>query len=154
MVALLTAARKQVSIDNKTSRKHKSQSRLTRPLIPRKDKRRRSAVQLRARIEDELIRRQPGVCHCRSHVCGWAVDDIVAEEILALPERAVIGLERVELVETGEERRFGGGEEGLQVGLGFGGGGDGAVAVVIAFLLEAGVLVRDGWWGWGGLRRT
>jgi hypothetical protein len=63
---------------------------LTRRVVPGKDKRCRSAVQLRASIEDELIRWLTGVGHCAGHVVRRTVDDVVAEEVLALPESAVV----------------------------------------------------------------
>jgi len=71
---------------------------LTRRVIPRKDERRCGAVQLRAGVEDELVRGQASVGHCACHVMGWAVDDVVAEEVLALPESAVVGFKWIELV--------------------------------------------------------
>lgn len=49
-------------------------------------------MQLRARIKDKFVRWQAGVGHGAGHVVCWTVDDVVAEEILALPERAVVGL--------------------------------------------------------------
>jgi len=56
------------------------------------------AVQLCAGIEDEFICWLADVGHCAGHVIGWAVDDEVAEEILALPESAVVRLQGVEMV--------------------------------------------------------
>jgi hypothetical protein len=55
-------------------------------------------VQLRASVEDEFVRWLARVGHCAGHVVGWAVDDVVAEEVLALPESAVVRFQRVELV--------------------------------------------------------
>jgi hypothetical protein len=49
-------------------------------------------VQLSAGVEDELVRWLTGVGHCAGHVVGWTVDDEVAEEILALPESAIVGV--------------------------------------------------------------
>jgi hypothetical protein len=47
-------------------------------------------MQLRPSIKDEFIRRQALVSHCTGHIMRRAVDDVVSEEILALPESAVI----------------------------------------------------------------
>lgn len=47
-------------------------------------------MQLRASVEYKLIRWLASVGHCTSHVMGRAVDDVVAEEVLALPESAVV----------------------------------------------------------------
>jgi hypothetical protein len=63
---------------------------LTSRIIPRKQKRPRGAMQLCASIKDEFIRRQALVSHSAGHVMRRAVNDVVPEEILALPESAVI----------------------------------------------------------------
>jgi hypothetical protein len=47
-------------------------------------------MQLCASIKDEFIRRQALVSHSAGHVMRRAVNDVVPEEILALPESAVI----------------------------------------------------------------
>ena len=65
---------------------------LTRGIVLCEDESARGAVQLRAGVEDELVRWLAGVGHRAGHVMGWAVDDEVAEEILALPESAVVRL--------------------------------------------------------------
>lgn len=56
------------------------------------------AVDLGASVEDQLVNRDACVAASGSHVVGWAVDDEVAEERLALPESAVVSFGRVELV--------------------------------------------------------
>jgi len=71
---------------------------LTRGVVLCEDESACGAVQLRAGVEDELVRWLAGVGHRAGHVIGWAVDDEVAEEILALPESAVVRLQGVELV--------------------------------------------------------
>ena len=98
-------------------------------------------MQLRACVEDELVRRQTGVGHCAGHVVGWTVDDVVAEEILALPESAVVGLQRVKLVQPTEEGLLCDWEESLEICLGACGGCYALVAVVVSFLWW--VLVDD-----------
>ena len=65
---------------------------LTRGIVLREDESACGAVQLRAGVEDEFICWLAGVGHCAGHVVGWAVDDEVAEKILALPESAVVRL--------------------------------------------------------------
>ena len=76
------------------------------------------AVQLRARGEGQL---EDGggvgevVRHRRGHVVGRAVDDEVAEPGLALEEGGVVGVARVQLVESAEEGGEGGGEEVLRL---------------------------------------
>jgi hypothetical protein len=64
---------------------------LTRRVITRKDERASSAVQLRAGIKDELVRWLACISHCAGHVVGRTVDDEVAENVLTLPESAVVG---------------------------------------------------------------
>ena len=64
----------------------------TRGVVPREDEWACGAVQLSAGVEDELVRWLTGVGHCTGHVVGWTVDDEVAEEILALPESAIVGV--------------------------------------------------------------
>jgi len=86
---------------------------LTSRIVTRKDKRACGAVQLRASVENKLIRWLAGVGHCAGHVVSRTVDDIVAEEVLALPESAVVGFERVELIQPVEERLLGNWEESL-----------------------------------------
>jgi hypothetical protein len=63
---------------------------LTSRIVPRKQKRSRSAMQLRASIKDEFVCRQALISHSTSHVIRRAVDDVVSKEILALPESAVV----------------------------------------------------------------
>jgi hypothetical protein len=64
---------------------------LTRRIISREDERARGAVQLRACVEDELVRWLACISHCAGHVVCRAVDDEVAKDILTLPESAVVG---------------------------------------------------------------
>lgn len=73
------------------------------------------AVDLGASVEDQLVSRDACVAAGGSHVVGWAVDDEVAEERLALPESAVVGFGRVELVQAVEEVLLGVREQLLQV---------------------------------------
>lgn len=64
----------------------------TRGVVPREHEWACGAVQLSAGVEDELVRWLAGVGHCAGHVMGWTVDDEVAEEILTLPESAIVGV--------------------------------------------------------------
>ena len=48
-------------------------------------------MQWRASVEYKLVRWLAGVGHGTGHVMGRAVDDVVTEEILALPESAIVG---------------------------------------------------------------
>ena len=63
---------------------------LTRGVVLCEDESACGAVQVRAGVEDELVGWLAGVGHCAGHVVGRAVDDEVAEEVLALPESAVV----------------------------------------------------------------
>lgn len=56
-----------------------------------------------ASVEDELVGRQAGIGTRTGHVVCWAADDEVAEELLALKEGAVVGVQRVELIQAIEE---------------------------------------------------
>lgn len=105
-------------------------------------------MQLRASIKDEFIRRQALFSHCTGHIMRGAVNNVVSEEILALPESAVVRFYWVELVESVEERFLRDGEEGLQVCLSFGDGGYALVAIVVAFLVGALVEVLVCCFGW------
>lgn len=87
MVALFTSAELGVSYDDPM--RWAVSMLLTRRIVLREDERAGSAVQLRASVEYELVRWLACISHCASHVIGRAVDDEVAEDILALPESAV-----------------------------------------------------------------
>jgi hypothetical protein len=67
-----------------------SGARHTRRVITRKDERAGGAVQLRAGVEDELVCWLACIGHCAGHVVCWTVNDEVAENVLALPESAVV----------------------------------------------------------------
>jgi len=71
------------------------------------------AVQLGAGVEDQFPGRQAPVRGRGRHVVGRAVDDEVAEDLLALEEGAVEGGGGVEVVEAGEEGLFCKGEDGF-----------------------------------------
>lgn len=88
MVALFTSAELEVSYDD--SMRSAVSMLLTRRIVLREDERASSAVQLRAGIKDELVRWLACISHCAGHVISRAVDDEVAEDILALPESAVV----------------------------------------------------------------
>ena len=92
---------------------------------------------LRAGVEDQFVSRDAGVAHRARHVVRRAVDDEVAEEGLALPEGAVEGFARVQLVEAVEKVLLGVGEELLQVRGGGFGGQLALVAEVEAFVAVA-----------------
>ena len=94
-------------------------------------------MKLGAGIEDELVSRDTHVAHRASHVIRRAGDDEVAEERLALPEGAVEGIGRVELVESVEEALLGVGEELLQVHLCPCGGQLALIAEAVAFVAVA-----------------
>lgn len=62
----------------------------TRGIVLCEDESTCGTVQLRAGVEDELVRWLAGVGRRAGHVIGGAVDDEVTEEILALPESAIV----------------------------------------------------------------
>lgn len=135
MVALLTSKVIYVSFTKSCGfRPFLTHGRLTSRVVAREDEWPCSAMQLRAGVEDELVRRLSGVGHCAGHVVGWTVDDVVSEEVLALPESAIVRFERIELVQPVEEGLFGDGEEGLEIFLCTFGGCYALVAVVVTFL--------------------
>ena len=81
--------------------------------VGREEERKGRAVQLGAGVEDQFPGRETPVRGRGCHVVGWAVDDEVAEDLLALEEGAVEGAGWVQVVEAVEEGLFCKGEEGF-----------------------------------------
>jgi hypothetical protein len=67
----------------------------TRRIVRLKRKSPRSAMFLRARVENQFIRRHALIRHRASHIVRRTINNEIPEKRLALPESAVEGLGRV-----------------------------------------------------------
>lgn len=99
-------------------------------------------VLLRAGVEYQLVSRDAPVTHGTGHVVCWTIDDEVAKQGLTLPESAVVGICRIELIQTIKEVLLGIWEELLQIHLRALGCQLGLIAEVEAFVAVA---VDDEW---------
>jgi hypothetical protein len=70
---------------------------LTGRIVGLEDKDCRSAMELVAGVEDHFVRWYALASHSGSHTVRRAVNDEVAEQLLALPESVIVGFGQVEL---------------------------------------------------------